>query len=643
MTQMKFGFERKTRHSWLGSAPLCAVSALLCAAGCGKAEKKDDGSAGYYVSGRVLDGSTLAPIGGAELSLNLGTSSQVTRSDENGSFSLGPIAAESDYRIEAELAAFDDFAFYGTALPRLGASGTDRVLSGDVLLYPSGGTTPAFTISAASRDARLPLDVAASEVRFIPTRIGRDPALGRSAVAWEADAGVATEAQQTGQNLLPNHALSDTRAFNARFEDGQALIPAGALRWGASYGVEVYGGPQFEPESLLLTASRAADLSVWLTPSAENVGTGLAPDTARYFTGRIYDGVSLGRLTSYSIVLEYFDRSISGSVDASGRYFVGPLLAHADYSIVVQAEGYRSFLSHNERLADDPSEPLSSLYYDAFLYPQGVPTPGGVCRVRLSDSTELPSGFMRFSPRGSSSLLDDDAELPVGVDSAASGRQLWANDEDLQQRSVVLEIQNGEATLASDQLVYGVNYAVTIYGVAGHQVVNDTYVAGVDSDRSWVLDPLIDQPLAVSALSTNELEPTPSGQLEIRFNQPIAFDPGVNLASVRRALNDAFSITSPDADTDTTFNVLVDDADLVAPIAPGYAGVSIQIDGDRLLLGWNRTTGLASTDTDDPIESITYGDLGSVMLYPTTARNPAAVDLATLLGSDSATVQLIAQ
>ena len=56
-------------------------------------------------------------------------------------------------------------------------------------------------------------------------------------------------------------------------------------------------------------------------------------------------------------------------------------------------------------------ETLRSLYYDAFLYPENVSTPGARCHVRLSDSTELPSGFMRFSPMSSSALFDEDAGI----------------------------------------------------------------------------------------------------------------------------------------------------------------------------------------------------------------------------------------
>lgn len=625
------------------TALFSAAGALLSCLACGDGEEpSDDGVANYYLSGRVLDGSTLEPIADAEISLVLGSESQTTRSGADGAFSVGPIAPESDYRISAELSLFDAFAFYGSRLPQLdNATDRDRSLVGDVVLYRSEQDSPEFTITASSRDGRLPLDASSSEVRFVPVRMGTDPALARPATAPVADAGIPS-ASALEDVFLPNHALSDVNGYRARLVGGEAIVPAGALRWGAGYDVEVYGGPAFEPESLRVVAGRAADMSVWLTPNGEGISTDLDGSTAQYYSGRIYDGVSLSRLTDYTIRLEYFDRAIEGTVDDAGRYFVGPLLANADYSIVVEAEGYRSFLSHNERIENASAASLMSLYYDAFLYPAAVSTPAVTCRVRLSDSSDLPSGFMRFAPRSSSSLLDDDTERPVGVISDV-GRQLWENDEDLQQRSLVLPLQNGEVLLAGGQLVYGVNYEVTIYGVAEHEVVTGSFTAGVDGDTSWVLDPLVESALAITSLSSDALTPTPSGQLEVRFNQPIALDPGVSTATLQRAINDAFSIDSPDEDADTVLNVLVEAADLTPPVAPGYRGVSLTIDGDRLLLSWSGTTGLATSDANDPIHAVTYGGLGAVMLYASGAQDPTPVALSALLGSGSSSVQLIAR
>jgi len=628
-----------------------AAGALLSCLAC--SSDKDDGVANYYLSGRVLDGSTLEPLANAELSLSVGNSTSKARSATDGSFSVGPIAPESDYRISAAFEGFDAFAFYGTSLPHLDdATDRDRALVGDVVMYKDGEESPAFSVTASSRDARLPLDTTSAEVRFVPMRLGMDPAARLAAAAPAAppagpDAGAGAVAEPSPgieATWLPNHALSDVPSYRARIVDGEASVPAGALRWGAGYNLEVYGGPAFEPESMMLAAGRAQNMSVWLTPSDTTVSTELASGTAEYFSGRIYDGVSLGRLNSYSIRLEYFDRVIPGSVDGSGRYFVGPLLPNADYSIVVEAEGYRSFLSHNEHISAAPELSLMSYYYDAFLYPSAVNIPGATCRVRLIDSTDLPSGVVRCAPTNSSGLMDDEAETPVGVDSSTKGRQLWSNDEDLQQRSVVLPLENGEVVLDNGQLVYGVTYAVTIYGVPGHATFAGSFTAGIDGDRSWVLAPLANADLAITALSTDELAPRPDGTLEIRLNQPVALDPNISPATLQRTLNDAFSIFSPNLDADPDQNVLVDSGTLTPPIAPGYRGVSFEIDGDRVILRWNRSLALVTADADDPILSATYGGLDAVMLYPAGAPTAAPVSLLSLFApSSSNVVQLVAQ
>ncbi len=618
------------RHYWLGAL------ALLAAAGCSKSD--DDGLANYYLSGRVLDGSSLSPIGEAELALHVGDSTRRVRSEQDGSFSIGPIAPQSEYRLAATLDGYDEFSFYGSRLPMLDdATDRDRSVVGDVVLFSSGGQSPAFVVQAGSRDARMPMDPSSSEVRFLPRRLGVDPAI--ASADGPADAGPLIGSSPT---RLPNHALGDVRPYRAPIVDGMAEIPQGALRFGATYEMEVYGGPSLLPENLSVEAARAADVDVWLAPSTSAAGSDLPNQDAEYFTGRIYDGVSLGRLTDYSIRLEYFDRSIPGQVGEDGRYFLGPLLANADYTIVVESEGYRSFLSHNEHIDASAGSSLMSLYYDAFLYPDGVQAPAATCRVRLSDGTELPSGFMRFSPRSSSSLFDDADEQPVGIVSADRGRQVWGNDEDLQQRSLLREFEGGELALSTGDLTYGVNYAVTIFGVEGHEVLTGSYTAGVDGDRAWVLDPLSDEALSVAAKSNDELALSPSGQLEIRFNQPIALDPSVDVAAARRTLNDSFSIDSPDEDTDTEQNVLVDAGALTPPISPTYRGVNFAIEGDRLTLTWDSGTGLETSDADDPILSVTYGGLGSILVYPADATDPSPVTLSSLIGA-SATVQVSAQ
>jgi hypothetical protein len=173
----------------------------------------------------------------------------------------------------------------------------------------------------------------------------------------------------------------------------------------------------------MMTDVRENDVEVVMHTTVE-FPTQLPHANQRYFTGRIYNGVTLERLTKYEMRLEYFDRVLNAVVDADGRYVVGPLLANADYTIAVKAEGFRSFLSHNAKVAIAPSEAISSLYYDAFVYPDAVKAPAVRARFSLEGETRLPSGTVRFAPDSGSSLFDEREETPAGV-----GTQMWTNDE----------------------------------------------------------------------------------------------------------------------------------------------------------------------------------------------------------------------
>ena len=157
------------RFTRLVTAAAGLLSCLACS------DSGDDGVANYYLSGRVLDGSTLEPLANAELALSVGSSTRKARSATDGSFSVGPIAPDSDYRISVALEGFDVFAFYGAGLPHLDdLTDRDRALVGDVVMYKDGEVSPAFSVTASSRDARLPLDTASAEVRFVPMRLGTD-------------------------------------------------------------------------------------------------------------------------------------------------------------------------------------------------------------------------------------------------------------------------------------------------------------------------------------------------------------------------------------------------------------------------------------------------------------------------------------
>jgi len=594
----------------------------------------DDGPAnGYYLRGRVFNGATLDAVGKAELTLVNDEGIARTTSADDGTFSIGPIEPSSSWRVAAKANGMQSFEFTGVALAALDPLVGDqtRTLIGDVPLYPTSKMSPAFKVMVESSDLRLPASIAS--INFAPAAVGTDPS--KVAEPLPAQVGLVSGAFAEPRGAtMPNDARSTATAFHTAIRNGEAEIPEGALTWGATYNVKVDAGPDFSPVTFLLTPVKESDITV-VIPTTARYPTQLPQTTQQYFTGRVYDGVTLDRLSDYTMRLEYFDRALEATVDADGRFVVGPLLANADYTISVEKDGFRSFLSHNAKVNAASSSTVSSLYYDAFLYPMSVRTPAAQARFALQGDTALPSGTVRFAPISSSSL----EEKPAAV-----GAQVWTNDEDLQQRAIVRDFTDGKLDMAEGEFVLGVDYEVTVYGVGSYAILNGgTFRAGVDGNPSFTLTPRTESALEVLAISTEGAALSPTGSIEIRFNHDIVAYPKMDAAVALKALNDAFSISSPDENMDTKLNVLVDSADLTPPISSTYRGVTWEIAGDRLTLKWNREAGLAEVDAADPILSVTYDNLNTIQLYTGTSTTSPMSTLADLLNTNSITAQMVAQ
>jgi hypothetical protein len=600
----------------------------------------DKPDSGYYLRGRVFNGASMDPVAKAELTLIAGQDTQHVVSDADGNYQVGPIQPNAGYRLDATADGMDGFEFTGAALPALDAAINDRTLIGDVPLYEAKKTSPAFKVMVKSNDERMPASVAS--IDFIPMIVGQDPGKAEEAPMADVPTVIGAFAEPAGATL-PNHAHKDALAFHTSVAGGVAQIPEGKLSWGSTYQVSVDAGPDFLPLQFMLTPVRDNDIEVVLQTTVD-FPTELPHDNQEYFTGRIYNGVTLERVTGYEMRLEYFDRVLKATVDADGRYVVGPLLPNADYTIVVKADGFRSFLSHNAKIAIDSEASISSLYYDAFVYPSEVKAPAVQVRFSLENDTKLPSGTVRFSPNGPSSLFDSTAEMPVGIEASAGvARQVWTNDEDRQQRAVVRDFTDGKLDVAEGDFVLGVAYTVSVFGVPNFGILSGgTFTAGVDANPSFMLSHLDQTPLAMVSMSTQSNPLSSNGSVEIRFNHDIVADPTKDQMVAQRSVNDGLSFFSPDKDADGEFNVLVDPSTLTAPIAPNYRGVSWDISGDRLTLRWDRERGLSMGDTGDPIVSVTYGNLSAISLYTGTLQTGAPKSLATLLGTSAITVQMTA-
>jgi hypothetical protein len=346
-----------------------------------------------------------------------------------------------------------------------------------------------------------------------------------------------------------------------------------------------------------------------------------------YFNGMVYDGATGARLTAYGVTLQYFNRTYTGKVDAAGRYFLGPLRPNNDYTIGIQSDGYRSFLSHNAlRPVPKPGEG-ESLFYDAYLFPTALAAPDAKFSVALEGSTDLPSGSIRLRPTSGSILDSDPSEQPAGV-----GNQVWGNDEDLQFGSVDVPFSKGQVTVPGDQLVYGVSYAVTVYGVSGYEVLTAAYQSGLDSGTvPLVLGKQQETALSLVSRSDNQ-DPDPSGAFVMVFNKPVEIYPPGTEAAAGLAIDDALSISPIDGDADGDLNTL--------NAVSASRGVTVTATGTQVKIVWDKTTALTHQDPTDPVTAVTYGALDMVNVRPVGGNVASVTPLAALLAQSSVTIHL---
>src|SRR5262245_15274040 len=227
--------------------------------------------------------------------------------------------------------------------------------------------------------------------------------------------------------------------------------------------------------------------------------TGCGPVNDVFLVGQVYDGATGKRLAAYTMSVVYRDKTIDAEVSSTGRFIVEKLPVFQDYTVQIDAGGFRTFRSHNPMFnipnpnAQDRPEDSSSqtFYFDAYLFPAGLKAPSVTLTVHKDSSMgELANGKVRIRPTSESVLDDTSSETPAGV-----ANQIWDNDEDLQAKSIDRAFTNGAIDIAEGELVYGVHYLVSIYNVDGYQPYEGTITAGVDSSRTLVLTPATSDPL----------------------------------------------------------------------------------------------------------------------------------------------------
>lgn len=357
-----------------------------------------------------------------------------------------------------------------------------------------------------------------------------------------------------------------------------------------------------------------------------------------YFTGWVYDGVSNERLAGdeYELFATFGKDTIGSSASEDGRFWVGPIEPFHDYTIAIEAEGYRPFYASQSFLvgAARGADGQQSQLFEAFVFPDDLLSPPLTFTIQTPDGTQ-PSGQIRVTP--ANDVGESVLNLQGDIDGSVDG-QVWENDADRKFETVVEDVEDGVVTFGEGALVYGVEYEATVYAVEGYSLQGFTFRSGVTDDQTVVLSRLTEQALAITASSLDYgTGPEPNATIVLTFNQDIELTPTYTEGSVFEAIDDSFSISSPDADGDGEQNVLFfsDDEDDVQE-----RGAYFVIDGNTLTLSWDRNDGnFEEMDEDDPIAFANYG-ITSIELRPVGARSERFVSLAVLLGSGSIGVQV---
>jgi hypothetical protein len=355
------------------------------------------------------------------------------------------------------------------------------------------------------------------------------------------------------------------------------------------------------------------------------------PVETRAFRGDVFDGVTGVRVTEYDIAVDYAGKYEHGTLDSRGSFHMSPIPALQDFSVYIDAMGYRPFVAHQGQWLDSVHGDRS-FYYVAYLFGDKVAVEDVPFNITLTNSTTLPSGSLRLRPTDISAVYDSASEQPTGVPG-----QVWENDNDLLSKTVWVDFTNGAAVVPGTSLVYGVPYQVSVFNVPGYEISQSTVLqAGFNSHVAVELARLSVPTLDVSYISTQSGNPSPDGTVTIVLNEPAEFDPLEQTLDIKNAIDNGFSISSSDTNQNLQRNVLKNNVDPTVQAR----GTSIELAGQAITLKWNRTAGLETSDTGDRIDSLTYGGLGGVRLRPVGGNASDVQTLANIVGATSIVVTL---
>jgi hypothetical protein len=377
-------------------------------------------------------------------------------------------------------------------------------------------------------------------------------------------------------------------------------------------------------------------LAAGVLAAACNVERSGSDPTGYYFTGHVRDGSNNTVLTRYTLTLEQADGISEAIVAEDGSYSVGPLKPGSDFTVTIDVPGdveYRPFFASEPFKPDLPATADGELtqIYDAFVFPSPDALPSPAVTLRLwgpHSNSDRPNGTVRFTPAedNGTSALDLGGQIAGAIEN-----QVWVNDADRLSSTVDFALEDGEVELETGALVYGVTYTATVYdiGDAPLQYQSFAFTAGISGNQTIILKALAEGELQLvsNSLDTGELSET--AKVVYTFDRNIEFSPVAEAAVYKLAIDNGFSIDSPNLDGDEDINAL-------------YAeehGTSLKISGNQLTLQWSRDNSwLETRDSDDPILSATYSNLDEVLIRG--EGSPVDYTLAELVGGDSVTVRV---
>jgi hypothetical protein len=340
-----------------------------------------------------------------------------------------------------------------------------------------------------------------------------------------------------------------------------------------------------------------------------------------WFMGSIFNGATGAVVTDYQISLTYGKTTVNGSVDmTTGRYTLGPLPAWNDYAVSVVSYGYRTFNSYNAGISPPtppPSSQASDVYnasttqtfdFDAYVFPDSVQPAAVTISIAKPDPNAAPAaGSIRLRPTTPSSILDQTASV---------GAQVWSNDQDLLVASVSRDFTDGAIMIEGSALAYGVTYQLTVYNVEGFQPYvspsNMPVRAGFQESFMVALTTTA-APLTLVSSTMNMCRAigasttvTNTAQITFTFSGPVE-DATTSQGGGAEALDNGLTAST------SMFAVLKTSS---TSTLIQERGTSFMIGGTQLAISWNASTAFQTQYAGDTITSVSYGNLGAIMLRP---------------------------